>query len=380
MTTHGYSRREFFGSLGAGLGTAALSGLVARARGAAADMPWFRTRGAVIVVRDMETYDWPALAKESGLSTLATHIRPSEIAEFVRTEAGQRFLEGCQRHGIAVEHELHALGDLLPRGLFDKDPTMFRMNEDGERVREANLCVHSARALEVVAENVARYTRELRSTTGRYFYWIDDGQPMCLCPKCRAFSESDQALLLENHMLRVIRRVDERASLAHLAYARTLGAPTQVKPEPGIFLEFAPIERRYDMPLGQRDARANPNKPTHGQLLDALDANLAWFGRDGAQALEYWLDVSRFSGWKRARTVEIPWRDDVFADDLATYAHRGIRHVTTFAAWIDGDYVKRWGVAPVRVYGQGLLRWRSTNGVPCAAPPSRGERASIGPP
>lgn len=374
MTTQGCSRREFLGSLRAGLGTAAISGLIARANGTTAEHPWFKTRGAVIVVGDMETYDWPALAKESGLNTLATHIRPSEIAAFVRTEAGQRFLDGCQRHGISVEHELHALDDLLPRGLFDKDPTMFRMDEKGERVRKANLCVHSVQALEVVAENAARYTRELRSTTGRYFYWIDDGQPMCLCPKCRGFSESDQALLLENHMLRAIRRVDERASLAHLAYARTLAAPTQVRPEPGIFLEFAPIERRYDTPLAQRAVPTERKNMTHGQLLDALDANLAWFGRDGAQALEYWLDVSRFSAWKRAKTVEIPWRAEVFADDLATYARRGIRHVTTFAAWLDGDYVKRWGIAPVRAYGKGLCQWRTGDGTPIAP---HGSSASV---
>ena len=67
-----------------------------------------------------------------------------------------------------------------------------------------------------------------------------------------------------------------------------------LKPLPGIFLEFAPIERRYDVPFRQRDA-AGAGGLTHGRLLDALDANLAWFGREGAQTLEYWLDLSRFS-------------------------------------------------------------------------------------
>ncbi len=360
------SRRGFLGSFAAGSYLAALAGQASGAGDDNAVEPWFRTRGAVLVVKDMTTYDWPALAAKAGLTTLATHIRPGEIAAFVQTEAGQRFLDGCRRHGIAVEHELHAMGDLLPRDLFDKDPAMFRMNEKGERVRDFNLCVHSAAALEVVAENAARYTRVLRSTTGRYFYWIDDGRPMCRCPKCREYSESDQALLLENHVLRAIRRVDERATLAHLAYFNTLEAPKLVKPQPGIFLEYAPIERRYDTPFSQREAKTSRGNLTHGQMLDALDANLAWFGRDGAQALEYWLDVSRFSGWKREKTVEIPWRDDVFRDDLDAYARRGVRHVTTFAAWIDSDYVKRWGVAPVKAYGEGLCRWRCVDGRPQA--------------
>lgn len=360
--SHALSRRRFLGSLGAGCCLAGLAEGAPGGGGANAGEPWFRTRGAVLVVRDMTTYDWPALAKRAGLTTLATHIRPAEIAAFVQTEAGQRFLDGCRRHGIAVEHELHAMGDLLPRALFDKAPAMFRMNENGQRVRDFNLCVHSASALEVVAENAVRYTRALRSTTGRYFYWIDDNRPMCRCPKCRELSESDQALLLENHVLRAIRRADERATLAHLAYGTTLEAPKLVKPEPGIFLEYAPIERRYDTPFSLREAQAGRRDLPHGRMLDALDANLAWFGRDGAQALEYWLDVSRFSRWKRAKTVEIPWRDDVFRDDLAAYARRGIRHVTTFAAWVDADYAKRWGVAPVEAYGERLRRWRCVDG------------------
>ena len=354
------SRREFLGSLGTSCCSAALAGLTSGAEDASE--AWFKTRGAVLVVKDMTTFDWPALASKTGLTTLATHIRPGEIATFVQTEAGQRFLDGCQRLGIAVEHELHAMGDLLPRKLFDKDPAMFRMNEKGERLRDFNLCVHSADALEVVAENAVRYTRALRSTTGRYFYWIDDGRPMCRCPKCREFSESDQALLLENRVLRAIRRVDERATLAHLAYATTLEAPKLVKPEPGIFLEYAPIERRYDTPFSQREAKASRGDLTHGRMLDALDTNLAWFGHDRAQVLEYWLDVSRFSGWKREKTMEIPWRDDVFRDDLAAYARRGIRHVTTFAAWVDGDYAQRWSLAPVEAYGAGLRRWHCVDG------------------
>ena len=91
-------------------------------------------------------------------------------------------------------------------------------------------------------------------------------------------------------------------------------------------------------------------------MLDDLDANLAIFGNKGAQALEYWLDASLFSGWKRDKLTKVPFDERVFLDDLETYASRGIRHVTSFAAWIDGDYVKRFGPPPLDKYGQGLLR------------------------
>ncbi|HUW61628.1 MAG TPA: hypothetical protein VMZ06_11525 [Candidatus Bathyarchaeia archaeon] len=72
-----------------------------------------------------------------------------------------------------------------------------------------------------------------------------------------------------------------------------------------------------------------------------------------AQILEYWLDVSRFSGWKRPG-VELPWSYAVMKADANAYAKRGIRHVTTFATWIDADYVKRFGEPPLREYVNGL--------------------------
>jgi hypothetical protein len=241
--------------------------------------------------------------------------------------------------------------------VFEKDPSMFRMNEQGERVADHNLCVHSRAAVEVVCENAIKYTRLLPSTTGRYFYWLDDGRPMCHCPECKGFSDSEQALLLENHMLRAIRTVDARATLAHLAYHNTLPAPSKVKPEAGVFLEFAPIERAYDRTIAQRDAKCERYKFSHAHLLDFLDANLAVFGAAGAQALEYWLDVSRFSSWKREKTEKLSWRHDVYLADLRAYAERGIRHVTTFACWIDGDYVRRFGDPPLAEYGEGMLRW-----------------------
>ncbi len=310
--------------------------------------PFFLTRGVVVVLGDLRTLDWPERARRAGLTTVSTHIFPHEVAAYIQSEDGQQFLEQCRRAGVQVEHELHAMSDLLPRALFDKAPAMFPMNEKGDRVRDYNLCVHSPDALDVVRGNARKYTKILRSTTGRYFYWIDDGQPMCRCPKCRGLSDSDQALLLEHAVLDAIREVDPRATLAHLAYARTMAAPTQVKPKPGMFLEYAPIERRYDIPF-VRDA-------AQGRLLESLDANLEWFGRDGAQALEYWLDLSRFSDWKRENVRRLPWHDDVFLADLDLYAKRGVRHVTTFAAWIDGDYVRRFGDPPLDKYGAGLLR------------------------
>lgn len=309
----------------------------------------FATRGVVLVPEDLTLADWPERAHRAGLSTIALHHQnsPSAVVRCIESEAGQRFLSRCRQLGIAVEYELHAIKELLPRELFAKTPELFRLNEKGQRTPDANCCVHSERTLEIVAQNALAIAERLRPTTGRYFYWGDDGQPWCACPKCRVLSPSEQALVVENRICQALRTLDPGAQVAHLAYHNTLRPPRQIKPAPGVFLEYAPINRRYDIPYAQQD-------PNRGDGLSALDANLEVFPRDTAQVLEYWLDVSRFSRWKRPG-VRIPWNNEVFLDDVETYRKRGIRHVTTFAAWIDADYEKRFGPLDVlNDYGAGL--------------------------
>ena len=310
-----------------------------------------------MVTKDLMEVDWPSIAKSAHLTTIGTHITPREVERFLKTERGHDFVRKCKKLGINVEHELHALHDLLPRSYFNKNPRMFRMNEKGERVPDWNLCVHSKEALEVVCRNAVRYSRILRPTTGRYFYWIDDGKPMCRCPKCRGFSDSDQALILENALADALSKEDPRAKVAHLAYSRTISPPTRVAPNSRVFLEFAPIERSWKEPLKKREVVGRGNL-THGKILDYLDANLEVFRPRTAQVLEYWLDVSLHSRWKRP-AKRLPWKPQVFREDIETYAERGIRHVVSFAVWIDGYYVKRFGPPDfVKEYGRILFNFR----------------------
>jgi hypothetical protein len=53
--------------------------------------------------------------------------------------------------------------------------------------------------------------------------------------------------------------------------------------------------------------------------------------------------------------VKLPWNKEVFVADVETYSKRGIRHVTTFAAWVDAKYEDRFGdLSFIAEYGQGL--------------------------
>jgi uncharacterized protein DUF4838 len=353
------SRRGFMqAGLTSAVTAASLSALHAGA--SSGDDTRFDTRGVVVVPDDISQWDWPAQAQQAGLNTIALHaigrqMTAEAIADFMRTDQAAAFLEQCRERQINVEHEFHSMEVLLPRTLFDKNPEMFRMNEEGVREPRWNLCSSSEAALDVVCENAVKLSRILQPTTHRYFMWIDDGENMCRCPKCRGFSNSEQALLIENRMLTALRKeIDAAATLAHLCYGPTLDPPAQVKPLPGVFLEFAPIERSYTASFADRGARRKGKKLSHGQLQDYLDANLAVFSSTGAQVLEYWLDVSMFSNWKRTNLRKIPWDTEIFTRDLDFYAKRGIRNVTSFAVWVDEEYVKRFGQPPLSEYGGGL--------------------------
>jgi hypothetical protein len=166
-------RRSFLvTSLAAALGPSPLGAASTRE-------PAFLTRGVVLVPADLTLEDWPDRAHQAGLTTIGLHDghSPRTVVEWLRTDAGQRFLEACRRLGLAVEYELHAMRELLPRDLFEKNPEFFRVDRNGDRNSDSNACAHSEGALEVIAENAVALADVLRPTTGRYFYWGDDNQP-----------------------------------------------------------------------------------------------------------------------------------------------------------------------------------------------------------
>jgi hypothetical protein len=321
---------------------------------AAGPAAFFQTRGVVLTPDDFSLTDWPQRVSRAGLTTIGLHhgVSPQKVVDFIQSDQGRRFLEDCRRLSLQVEYELHAVKELLPRSLFSKDKNLFRMDDKGERTADFNLCVSSPAALEIAAERALEIGRKLRPTSQRYFFWGDDGVPWCRCSECRDLSDSDQALIFENHLLQALRQAWPEARLAHLAYSNTLAPPRKIKPAPGVFLEYAPIKRRYDLPYERQTGTDSADQ------LGMLDANLAWFGAAEAQVLEYWLDVSRFSGWRRP-AVKLPWNKEVFAQDLNTYGRRGIRHITSFAVFIDADYIARHGEPPLEKYGALLKAWPS---------------------
>ena len=200
----------------------------------------YQMRGVILDPNDLSSVEWVKMAAENGINTIGTHMAPGckamcqEISEFILSEKGQAFMAECEKYGIDVEHQLHAMKELLPRELYAEDSTMFRMNENGRRVADYNCCVHSDKALNIIVENAVEIAKVLRPTNHRYYYWLDDGKPVCQCPQCKEFSPSDQALIIENRIIKGLRTLDPEAQLAHLAYHNAVQAPRTVKPEEGI--------------------------------------------------------------------------------------------------------------------------------------------------
>lgn len=315
--------------------------------------PFIKTRKVIIAWEDL-TLDWASLAHKAGLTTLGI-----TVAEGVKSsEKWQKFLKDCRKYNIEIEHDQHAMGQLLPRNLFEKNPEMFRMNEKGERVPDYNCCAHSAPALKIIRENVVKDMELNKSTTGRYFFWLDDGGERCFCPLCKDYSDSDQALIIENEIVKALKQEDKRNTLAHLAYQRTIKAPEKVKPEEGIFLQFAPFQRTWNFPITHPTAKREDVDIKNADYIEHLENNLKVFPVETAEVLEYWLDDSLFSDWKKP-AVKLPWKKEIFQQDVEAYAKRGIRQIVSFAVYIDQDYANKYqDISFINEYGDFLKHYK----------------------
>ena len=318
------------------------------------DGPYFRMRGLVLgwsEVSNPSVIDYVKIARENGINTFSIYGAPRT------TQIWTDFQKKCADAGIDLEYEEHMMSFLLPRDLFDTHPEYFRMDENGNRTKDANGCPSSEGALEQVRKNAREIGLNYEPTNDKYYFWLDDGGDICHSPKCKGLNASDQALIFENEVIKSLKTINPKAKLAHLCYFNTLYAPEVTEPHPDIFLEFAPFYRTWAEPLANTWAKGN-NGLSHADYLRALKENLEVFPAETAQVLEYWMDDSLFSGWDPNNLVEVPWKSEVFLSDIATYASYGIRDITCYAAYVGPSYVLKFGYPNfLAEYGQGLLNY-----------------------
>ncbi|MBQ8719485.1 MAG: DUF4838 domain-containing protein [Clostridia bacterium] len=270
------------------------------------------------------------------------------LIELAKDEKFQENLTRVRSLGIKIEYEAHALAYLLPREMFADEPELFRMNAAGERSADYNLCVSNERALSIVSDRAESLSRILKSDTGRYYLWSDDQKDaFCCCPRCSRLTHSDQAMMIYNAILRGVRRHDPEAKCCYLAYSDAIEPPTSVKPDEGIFLEYAPIRRDTNCPLSDEGCEVNH------KFRAVIAPLIEFFGKTDATALDYWLDNSLFSGWKKPpKFLEIT--PETVTADKRFYEECGFEAITTFACYLSDDYIDLYGTPPIKDYAEAL--------------------------
>ena len=242
-------------------------------------------------------------------------------------------LDYAAERGLEIEYEMHAASYLLPRELFLEHPGYFRMDENGVRVPDFDFCPSNEEGLALVAAHAVDLAHRLYRSRHAYYFWMDDGRNhACHCPKCRRFSASEQQLIALNRILQELKKTIPDAKMAHIAYVDRIDVPQQVKPEEGIFLEFAPYEKYMKNPDRQRQEEEQ-------RMLPLL---LSHFGTRDAKVLEYWLDNSLFSHWKKPPKPFFANADTVAAE-VRAYAKMGFAQIATFGCFLGDDYEALYG-------------------------------------
>lgn len=296
-------------------------------------------RGVVIHPDEVSDY-WSTLLSQTSLNLLGIHPvgglsseeHINDAISILNTPKAQDSITQLKERGVDIEYEMHALSWLLPRSLFDEHPDWFRMDEHGNRVSDFNCCMTNTEALSFIAKRAAKLAQFFVPTTNRYHFWLDDvASSRCYCPNCSSLSVSDASLLVYNAILKGIKTVNPDACHCYLAYHDTLHVPTQIKPEPGIFLEYAPMQRDLHLPLIDPDSSKNTSQ------IKPLDELLNVFGTKNAKVLDYWLDNSYLSGWKKPVKRFKP-EPEVFKKDIEFYIEKGFEIITCFACYLGEDY------------------------------------------
>jgi hypothetical protein len=307
-------------------------------------------KGVLVLPGDFQGVDWVAKAKEFGLNTLALHSGGGpnhDVLAALGHYGTRQFQDRVSAAGLSLEYENHVPNFLLPRDLLASKAEFFPLHHRaGERLDTGNWCIASAALRDLLRENAARLAAVLQSSTHRHYFWSGDyAGGWCHCSECEGFSYLDQHLASVNCIAEGIRRVDSRAETAYIAYLNYHEMPQKIKPGRGIFLEFAPINRCYNHAIDDPDCAINQ------VYWKSLQRHLEIFPARDAHVLEYWLDVSYFSQWKRP-AKKINFNHEVMKRDLEAYMKLEIRNFTTFAVWMDGEYFDRYGEKDLQSYAE----------------------------
>ncbi len=306
----------------------------------------------MIIHPDEISKQWIDRMSQNGIDVLGIHpvggIRAADslkkLLEQCKTAEYQSLIDYARVNHMEVEYEFHAAGYLMPKELFEMHPEYFRMNEKGERSNDFNFCVSNEEALSIFAKNAAELALALYGSDHEFYFWMDDGRDLhCHCPKCQQLSPSDQQLIAVNAMQREIRKVIPDAKVAYLAYVDTVVPPQQIKPEQGVFLEYAPFEKYT--------ARGDNASELIEREWNMIKPLLTYFGEEDAKVLEYWYDNSMYSGWTKP-PKKFTLKENEMIEDIKRYREIGFKNIATFACYLGEDYEELYGEVDAGAFGR----------------------------
>lgn len=309
-------------------------------------------RGIILTPADFNGVDYLKLMNETELNTLGIHSGNGanhDLFERLGRFATPEFRVEVAAAGIECEYETHAASALMDPSLFAAHPEYFAVDgKTGERTCKRNWCITHPDVPAMVADNAAKLAQRLPSSTHRYYFWCADFRGAnCRCPECSKYSVADLQLRSVNAIAAGLRRVDPLAEISYLAYLDLDQPPVCTEPADGVFLEYAPFHRSYF------ESIADPGNEKFRRSFEALTG---FFGSENCCILEYWLDSSYFSRYKKP-AVRPTFSDAVLRRDLDYYLGTGAHAVTTFAVYMDGEYFKTYGDDDLRRYAATLKEY-----------------------
>ena len=267
------------------------------------------------------------------------HEYLAKMLEMLEAPEYRALLDYAAEQGLKIEYEMHAAGYLLSKNLFASHPEYFRMNEKGERVPDMNFCVSNEEALDIVVKRAADLAKKLYRSEPNYYFWLDDGKNVhCRCPKCQRLNPSDQLLTVVNAMLKEIKKDRPDAKMAYLAYHDSMMLPENVKQDEDIFIEYAPIAK-YSKNAEEIAAKEKA-------MLSAL---LTHFGIKDSKVLEYWIDNSLFSGWKKP-PQKMNADAEAAKQDVREYTDMGFEYISVFGCYLGPDYEELYGEPDISAF------------------------------
>lgn len=216
---------------------------------------------------------------------------------YVKQRFNSREFEGDVIGGtIPLIGWCHTMGWLMPQEMYLKDHSNFYSFSNGTRKGgfDSQLCWTDREMQKELAKNVISTLDEYKKPK-IISVSQNDNNALCECEKCqKAYKKygAESGALLEcvNYVAKEVRKKYPDVYVETLAYARTLKAPKNIKPEDNVIIRICNISCNFGDPLENRDGNG-PFKPVWGAF--DIRNNYNKVNSDFADNIEAWSRIAK---------------------------------------------------------------------------------------